>query len=43
MTDQNKLFDIRDQPRYVGRQFASRKSIANDGKPFTTGDWCVKS
>ena len=28
---------------YVGRQFASRKFIENDGKPFTTGDWCVKS
>ena len=29
--------------RYVGHQFASLKSIANDGKAFTTGDSCVKS
>ena len=27
--------------RYVGRQFATLKSIANDGKPFTIGDSCV--
>ena len=27
--------------RYVGRQFATLKFIANDGKLFTTGDCCV--
>ena len=25
------------EDRYVGRQFATLKSIANDGKPFTIG------
>ena len=27
--------------RYVGRQFASLKCIANDGKAFTIDDGCV--